>query len=120
MRKQTLMKYLRSSAIVLVVVLLSSCTALKGIMTGANLLAPASNGIAVDAELTVGDKNEEINTEVGRNTNNMKYQAEEVSNVFTNISPLFLLLLILGWLLPSPNEIWKGLKGMVLFWRTKP
>lgn len=92
----------------------SSCSALK---TAMSLAAPASNGIAVDAELTVGDKNEEINTEVGRNTNNMKYQAEEVSNQFTNISPLFLLLLILGWLLPSPNEIWKGLKGMVLFWR---
>ena len=105
--------------VLLLVFLLSGCTALKGIMTGANLLAPASNGISVDAELTVGDKQEEINTEIGRNTTSMEYSAEEVSNQITNISPMFLFLLILGWLLPSPNEIWKGLKGMVLFWRQK-
>tara|TARA_R110000772_G_scaffold144025_1_gene253572 strand:- start:1071 stop:1331 length:261 start_codon:yes stop_codon:yes gene_type:complete len=81
--------------------------------------APASNGVAVDAELTVGDKKEEINTEIGGTVNNSAQSAKTIENHINNIPFTVLLLLVLGWLLPSPNEMWKGLKGMVLFWRQK-
>lgn len=113
---QTLTKYLRSSALIVFVVVLGSCSALK---TALDLAAPASNGIAVDTELTVGDKKEEINTEVGGTVNNSAQTAATIENHIDNIPFTVLLLLVLGWLLPSPNEMWKGLKGMVLFWRTK-
>ena len=92
----------------------SSCSILK---TALSLAAPASNGIAVDAELTVGDKKEEINTEVGRQITNSNQAAETIENNINSVPLTFLVLLVLGWLLPSPNEIWKGLKGMVLFWK---
>jgi hypothetical protein len=102
--------------VVLLVLLLSGCSALQ---TALSLAQPASNGIAVDAELTVGDKQEEINTEVGRQVMNSNQAAESIENNINSVPLTFLVLLVLGWLLPSPNEIWKGLKGMVLFWRKK-
>lgn len=69
-----------------------------------NLTDTASRG--VDAELTVGKKQEEINTEVGNTDNNQK--AEEITNYVDNIPPLVLFVLVLGWLLPSPTEMWRG------------
>lgn len=102
--------------IVLMVALLTSCSMLK---TALDFAAPASNGIAVDTELTVGDKKEEINTEVGGVVNNSAQSAKTIENHIDNIPITVLLLLVLGWLLPSPNEMWKGFKGMVLFWKKK-
>lgn len=97
-----------------VLLTVSSCSALKA---GLDFVQPATNGI--DAEVTVGKKQEEVNTEVGRSVSNTNQAASEIENNINNVPFLFLILLVLGWLLPSPNEMWKGLKGMVLFWRTE-
>lgn len=101
--------------VMLLGLLLGGCTALQGMMKGADLLAPAKNG--VEAELTVGKKEEAINTEVGNDRSVNTYSAKDFNQEITNISPLVLVLLVLGWLLPSPNEMARGIKNMFLFWR---
>jgi len=50
---------------------------------------------------------------------NSNQAAKTIENNINSVPLTFLVLLVLGWLLPSPNEIWKGLKGTVLFWRKK-
>lgn len=89
---------------------IGGCTALQ---TAMSLAQPATNGI--NAELTVGDKTEEIVTEVGRTDNNQK--ADTIENHIDNIPMTVLVLLILGWVLPSPNEIWRGFKDFIFMFR---
>lgn len=109
-----IIKYL----IVLTVLLsVSSCSAIKGMMTGAELLAPAKNGI--EADLTIGKREDNLKVEVGSQVTRSEQQAKEIVNNIDNVPFVFMLLLVLGWLLPSPNEMWKGLRGMVLFWKKK-
>ena len=106
----------KMSAIVLVVLLsVSGCSTLKGLSSAIGLADTASNGI--DAELTVGQKQEAINTHVGES--NSQQQAEEITNYVDNIPPMVLFMLILGWLLPSPSEMWRGLTGLFTWGRNK-
>lgn len=91
---------------------IGGCTALQ---TAMSLAAPASKGI--EAELVVGDKQEEVNTEVGSQVTNSKQTAQTIENHIESVPLSFMLLMVLGWLLPSPNEIFRGLKNMVLFWK---
>ena len=88
---------------------------MKGISSVIGLTNTASNGI--NAELTVGDKQEDINTKVGE-TNTIQ-EAEEITNYVDNIPPMVLFMLVLGWLLPSPSEMWKGLINLFTFGRRK-
>lgn len=97
------------------VCILASCASLKTASSLLGVGGAASNGIS--AELTVGDKQEDINTTVGETTN--KQQAEEIVNYVDNIPPLVLIMLVLGWLLPSPTEIWKGFLNLFTFWRKR-
>lgn len=83
-----------------------------------------SNGI--NAELTVGDKREEINTQLGNKeiiTNNAEHVGDRVGeqiNITENIPLWLVLLLILGWMMPTPSNIWKALvKGFKLVWLRK-
>lgn len=98
--------------ILILCVFLSGCSALQ---TAMSLAGPASNGI--EAEVVLGTKEEAINTEVGGQVTNSKQTADTIENHINNVPLTFMLLMVLGWLLPSPNEIWKGLKDMVLFWK---
>lgn len=103
--------------VLLVMVLLSGCTALEGVVAGADLLAPAKNGIELD--LTIGKREDNLGVEVGNQSSQSQQQAEEITNNIETITPLVLILLVLGWLLPSPNEMFRGVKNMILFWRSK-
>lgn len=48
--------------------------------------------------------------DINQPTNNNKVQADEVKTVVVNEVPFWvLILLVLGWLLPSPNEIGRGI-----------
>ena len=80
--------------------LLSSCSLIPN---------PPSLGV----ETTLGDKNQSVVGEVGD-----RVDAKEIRGGIntTNIeeAPLELIvLLILGWLLPSPSEMWRGLMRLL-------
>ena len=86
--------------------------------------------------LTGGGPNVAANTQIGRENNQgvntsitttlrpeirPEGPVETVvqDNSTTNISPLVLLLLIIGWLAPSPSEMGRGLMKMILSIRRK-
>lgn len=85
-------------------------------LTGCSSLAPLSL-------LTGGGPNVAANTQIGKTNNqgvNVSTTAPQIrpeapvdtinqTNNSTEIDPLLLLLLILGWLAPSPNEIGRGI-----------
>ncbi len=71
-------------------------------------MTPAKNGIELDAELTVGDKSEEINTEVG--TNSYTQQADQIINSRDiPISWVLLFTILAGWAIPSPQQMGAGI-----------
>lgn len=76
-------------------------------------IKPASDGIAVDAEMTIGDKTESINTEVTAEKNTTTNMADKVYNTYQEMNEnapwWIILLLILGWVLPAPHHMWHGL-----------
>lgn len=115
----------------LTAILLVGCTALAPIAS--KLLGSADDGISVDAQ--VGDRENEgaLGESVQKGTgdievkdkakvtvNNTQQTAdakiETADNVTVqNIPPWVFLLAILGWLLPTPQAMWKGL----CIWRKK-
>lgn len=76
----------------------------------------------MDTELTMGDKNQEANVALGdsnQTTNTAeqigdKVTAESIITNVSNIDPLYMLLMIAGWILPSPTNIYVGIKLMFL------
>ena len=58
----------------------------------------AGSGPSLDVEATMGDKNQEA--QIG--------DRAEVINNKQEVPMEFMLLMVLGWLLPSPAEIWRG------------
>jgi len=103
--------------LLLMMLSLSGCSGV-GLLKGAVSSLTPSNGIS--AEVTVA---EEVNEQIV--IGNQKEQEIEGENVevfntetITNISetsPLLLILLVMGWLLPSPSEIWRGLLNSINF-----
>ena len=90
-------------------VLLQGCAALKAV----DFLMPAKDGLSVDAELTVGDKQEDVNTQLGDRSTQ---QASTINNVNDiPISWVLLFTILAGWAIPSPGEMGKGI---ILFMRT--
>jgi len=70
------------------------------------LMSPAKGGI--ETEIVVGDKEQQVNTEVGTET--QIQEADEIINETvneTNISTGFMLLAMLGWFFPSPQELFR-------------
>lgn len=96
-------KYMLILAFLLATV--SGCSSL-GSLGLAAVSGAASGGI--DTELVVGTKEEAINTHLEIGTSANRYEAQSIG-VIEQIPPLFMLLLILGWLMPSPHEIWRGI-----------
>jgi predicted small lipoprotein YifL len=81
-------------------------------------------GPNVAAQVQMGKENNQAvvsqttRTEAGRDVNQSKLQAQEVKQVtIQEVPPWVVLLLILGWLLPSPNEIGRWITN--LFTRKK-
>lgn len=80
-------------------------------------IKPASSGISVDTEITANDKKEEINTEVTgkkRVTNNT---ADVVYNTYQEVNEQYpfwvLVLLVLGWVSPTPSQMWRSLVNLI-------
>ncbi len=81
--------------------------------TVANLTKPAANGI--DAELTIGTKDEQVNTRVLES--NKQQHANNITNneLSGNMVLLLLLLMVVGiagWALPTPETMFRN-------WRNK-
>lgn len=102
--------------VILLVVLLAlpGCAALKsvGFLTG--LGGAASNGINADAEVTIGKKDEQVNTDVqvGDKTS---YVGETTVNQVQDIPILWVLLftLMAGWAIPDPSVMGRGLINLI-------
>lgn len=114
-------------AILLVTLVLSGCSALTG-MAAQALIPAASDGISADAEVTIGQKKEAINTQLG-DSSSLSVESKEVgkieqgtqkAQVINNneLSPATLILILslvviglLGWMLPRPEEMWTWFRG---------
>jgi len=97
--------------ILCILLLLSGCSTLSN-------LAPS--GPQVNTNAQVGAENtqqvvaNQSNTNVQGDQKTSQVDAQSVSEVRisnTTIDPLVLLLLVLGWLLPSPGEMYKEVKS---------
>jgi hypothetical protein len=102
------------------ITLIQGCTALglvKAVM-------PGNSGTSVNANAQVGKENtqqvvgqqdntkiEGENVNVSQKENDTSINTSKVDSLIqnnTNVPMWYLLLLVLGWLLPSPQEIWAG------------
>ena len=76
-----------------------------------------SSGLSVDTEIVVGDKEEEINTEVVGNKEITHNTADTIANTYQTMNEQapwwVMILLILGWLLPMPSQMWRGLVSLL-------
>lgn len=86
----------------LLALLLSSLT-LVGCSSLAGIAVPVlkgvmgeDKGLEVDTELVIGDKTQEVDIQLGSN------MTAEVINNIQNIPPFVLILLVMGWVLPTP------------------
>jgi hypothetical protein len=110
------MKYL---ALVLITVLTACGASPLNLLTG--------GGPNVAANVQAGKENtqqavaQQTRTEAGRDViqQNSPVIADQIKEVNVQQTPFWMLiLLILGWLLPSPNEIARGIKGLFRKWKT--
>ena len=104
---------------------LQGCTAL-GL---AKAIMPGKSGTNVNANAQVGKENtqqvvgqqdntkiEGENVNVSQKENDTSINTSKVDSLVqnnTNVPMWYLLLLVLGWLLPSPQEIWNGFIGSI-------
>jgi hypothetical protein len=107
------------------IISLQGCTAL-GI---AKAIMPGKSGTNVNANAQVGKENtqqvvgqqdntkiEGENVNVSQKENDTSINTSKVDSLVqnnTNVPLWYLLLLVLGWLLPSPQEIWNGFIGSI-------
>ena len=65
---------------------------------------------SLDAEVTVGKKQEEVNVDVGKKVNNDQ-TAEVIYNQTEEFDPIllviFMIIAIAGWVLPTPMDMWR-------------
>lgn len=95
--------------LLLATVLASGCNPISAIWGAVK----PSGGVDVDAELTVGDKTEEVNTDVaGEKTvntaENITYNVHEENK---GPSIWWAAFAFLGWFLPSPRQLWISAKA---------
>jgi hypothetical protein len=101
--------------IILLVLLLAlpGCAALKtaGFLT--SLGGAASNGINADAELTVGKKEEtvDVDTQVGDNSTQMATTINNTQDI--PLSWVLLFVLMAGWAIPDPSVMGNGLIKLI-------
>lgn len=100
----------RMIMIVLLGLLPVGCSSMNPLGMVTDLINPNKPSLEIGVEAVAGDKKEEVNTQVGDKNN----QQAGVINNTSSYDPLMLLLLILGWVLPSPTEMWRGLTNFRL------
>jgi hypothetical protein len=71
---------------------------------GTGLLSAITDTPSIEVDTTLGDKQEQVVGQVGHVVQ---------GNIYQEIPMEFMLLMILGWLLPSPNEIWQGFLRLI-------
>ena len=106
--------------LLLLVILLAGCGASPlSLLTG--------GGPNVAANVQAGKENtqqavgQQTRTDAGRDViqQSSPVIADQIKEVYIQQTPLWMLiLLVLGWLLPSPNEIARGIKGLFRKWKT--
>jgi hypothetical protein len=89
------MKGLLTITLLSFVLLTSACSPLSAIST---LTGLGGGGPSLEIEAVVGDKNQEVR--VGDTAGTI--------NKVEEIPMKYMLLMILGWVAPSPREIWRG------------
>lgn len=98
---------------------LQGCSALKLLRGGSGVNANAQIGKENTQQAVVNQENTKIegeNVNVSQKENDTSINTSKVDSLVqnnTNVSMWFLLLLVLGWLLPSPQEIWAGLVNSI-------
>jgi hypothetical protein len=80
-----------------IIAVLASCSPMDVV----DLFKPSGG---VDAELVVGDKTQEVNTQIGNQ------EAQQIVNN-DNVPVWIILFGVAGWLLPTPTTMWKWLVG---------
>ena len=75
-----------------------------------DMIKPSSPGLSVDTELVVGDKEQQVNTDIGHTTNTA--ETISIQNVDESPSFLFMFLMVLGWIMPDPARIWGWMKNI--------
>jgi len=112
---------LRLSLLLLVLTSIASCgTSPLGLLTGRGTNVAANTQIGKTNTQTLGTTN---NTEqrlefdtadrVFQSTDNNRVKTETVESVTVNeTNPWVILLLVLGWLLPSPHEIGRSIRSL--------
>jgi len=106
--------------LLLLVILLAGCGASPlSLLTG--------GGPNVAANVQAGKENtqqavgQQTRTDAGRDViqQSSPVIADQIKEVNIQQTPLWMLiLLVLGWLLPSPNEIARGIRGLFRKWKT--
>lgn len=100
----------------LIVISLSSCSALQAVLPALG----GESGPTVNADLQVGGEStrqvvgSQVQTTVGRDQLNSTVKAEGPSQITVQTpTPWWILVaLVLGWILPSPAEIWVRVVGI--------
>lgn len=107
---------------ILKIVLLSSVLAACSWTDWVKPFVPGNDGISVDAQVgdrnaTLGDKNEVVvedvkgDVNVTTKTEESEYKFNQVETVqIDNVPLIIILLMILGWLMPTPSNMWKVIK----------
>ena len=93
---------------------MTGCTTL-GMAKGATSLLTGGDTPSVDAELTVGDKTQEVHTDFGKRQNQ---QATVIHNV-EEADKFLIMVAVIGWLAPGPQEIWRGFLSLFPWTRRK-
>ena len=100
-------------------ILISAILTRNGCMVW-DFIKPAGNGISVDTEVVAGDKNQSV--EVNGKKDTTHNTADTIANTYQTVNEQYpwwvVALLILGWVLPSPSQMWKGM-GSLLPWKRK-
>jgi len=111
--------------------LLASCSPLSWIPSfggGSGTNVAANTQLGKTNNQTIGSSKstdqtlrvEAISGDVKQSNDENKVNTEKVDSITINeIDPWILLLLVLGWLLPSPQEIWGGFLRMIRVIRGK-
>lgn len=98
--------------VLILVLLLQGCGTLGAAGTVASLAG--GGGPSLDVDATLGDKTQTV--DVGKKNTQ---EAESIVNNVQEIDPLLLMVAVLGWLLPGPGEIWRGLTNLLPWVRRK-
>lgn len=104
---------MKTLACIALTLCLTACSPLEVLKQVAPSVFPTAKGIEVDAQ--IGDRENKI--EVNTSTVGPQIEKAEVVNI-EQIPVWVLLLLVLGWVLPTPTDMIRGMKGWLV--RTLP